>query len=100
MLCENNFGGIEHDGVEHGRQCNDGGYIFAGRTLSFANHYEQMYLLKTDEAGTIAWQKDIGGIDDDAAYNIVETKGYYILVGNTKSITNGNNDVFLVKIIK
>ena len=100
LLWENNFGGIEHDGVEHGRQCNDGGYIFAGRTLSFANHYEQMYLLKTDEAGTIAWQKDIGGIDDDAAYNIVETKGYYILVGNTKSVTNGNNDVFLVKIIK
>ena len=100
LLWEKNYGGDAHDGVEHGRQCNDGGYIFAGRTVSFANHFEQMYLLKTDEAGNMEWQKNIGGIDDDAAYNIVETKDHFILVGNTKSITNGNNDVFLVKIKK
>lgn len=100
ILWENNYGGMFHDGGEHGRQCMGGGYVLAGRTSSYGNGFEQMYLLKTDEGGNLQWQKDIGGTEDDAAYNIMETDEAYFLVGNTRSVTNGNNDVFLAKIIK
>ncbi len=100
IFWENNYGGSFHDGAEHGEQSDDGGFIFAGRTSSFGNNYEQAYLVKTDAAGNMEWQKDYGGNADDAAYNIVETENSYIIVGNTLSITNGNNDVFLVKILK
>jgi hypothetical protein len=101
VLWQNNYGGTIHDGGEHGKQCNNGGYILAGRSFSFDdNFFEQMYLVKTDEAGNTQWQKNIGGANDDAAYNMTETNDAYLLVGNTKSITNGNNDVFLVKILK
>jgi len=57
-------------------------------------------LVKTDEAGNFQWQKDFGGNEDDAGYNMFETDNSYIIVGNTLSVTNGNNDVFLVKILK
>jgi hypothetical protein len=56
--------------------------------------------VKTDEGGNMLWQKDFGGDNDDAAYNMIETSTAYVLVGNTMSVTNGNNDVFLVKILK
>lgn len=100
VLWQNDYGGTIHDGGEHGKQSDHGGYILAGRSYSFDNYFEQMYLVKTDESGNLEWQKDIGGAEDDAAYNITETDDAYLLVGNTKSITNGNNDVFLVKILK
>lgn len=100
VIWQNNYGGSMHDGGEHGKQCNEGGYIFAGRSVSFANNFEQMYLIKTDESGNMQWQKDLGGTDDDAAYNIMETNEAYFLVGNTRSVTNGNNDVFLIKNLK
>lgn len=100
IIWEKNYGGAQHDGGEHGMQCSDGGYIFAGRTSSFLNNFEQAYLVKTDEEGNMQWQKDFGGTDDDAGYNLTETNDSYIIVGNTKSVSNGNNDVFLVKIIK
>ncbi|MBA3970751.1 MAG: hypothetical protein H0X46_01150 [Bacteroidetes bacterium] len=100
ILWQNDYGGAIHDGGEHGKQSNDGGYILAGRSFSFDAGFEQMYVVKTDEGGVTQWEKNIGGINDDAAYNIAETNDAYLLIGNTKSISNGNNDVFLVKILK
>lgn len=100
IIWEKTYGGIYHDGGEAGMQCSDGGCIFAGRSSSFLNNYEQAYLVKTDEGGNMQWQKDFGGTDDDAGYNLTETSNSYIIVGNTKSVSNGNNDVFLVKILK
>jgi len=100
ILWEKNYGETFHDGAERGLQAKDGGYVFAGRTSSFGNNYEQAYLVKTDAAGNFQWQKDFGGNDEDSGYNMTETNDSYIIVGNTKSITNGNNDVFLIKILK
>jgi len=100
IIWEKNYGESFHDGAESGEQTDDGGYIFAGRSSSFGTHYEQAYLVKTDEAGNFQWQKDFGGNEDDAGYNMFETDNSYIIVGNTLSVTNGNNDVFLVKILK
>ena len=100
ILWQNDYGGSIHDGGEHGKQSGSGGYILVGRSYSFDNNFEQMYMVKTNEAGSVQWQKNVGGSDDDAAYNIAETEDAYLLIGNTKSITNGNNDVFLVKILK
>lgn len=100
ILWEKNYGESFHDGAERGEQSDDGGFVFAGRTSSFGNNYEQMYVVKTDADGNMQWQKDIGGNADDAGYNMVETENAYIIIGNTLSVTNGNNDVFLVKILK
>lgn len=100
VLWEKDYGGAFHDGGEHGEQSDDGGYIFCGRTNSFENNIEQVYLVKTDAAGNLQWEKNMGGSDIDAGYNMIETDDAYILVGHTMSTTNGNNDVFLVKILK
>lgn len=100
IIWEKDYGESFHDGAERGEQSDDGGFIFAGRTSSFGNNYEQMYLVKTDASGNFQWQKDVGGNADDAGYNMIETDDSYIIIGNTLSVTNGNNDVFLVKILK
>jgi hypothetical protein len=100
IVWENNYGGAFHDGGEHGKQSSDGGYILAGSTMSFGNNSEQAYLVKTDASGNMLWQKDFGGDNNDLAYNMIETQSAYILVGYTASFTNGNNDVFLMKILK
>ncbi len=100
ILWEKNYGGAFHDGGEHGEQSEDGGYIFCGRTNSFGNNSEQVYLVKTDANGNLQWEKDAGGSNNDAGYNMTETDDAYIVVGQTLSVTNGNNDVFLVKILK
>jgi hypothetical protein len=100
VLWEKDYGNSFHDGAERGEQSDDGGFVFAGRSNSFGNNYEQVYIVKTDASGNLQWQKDIGGSEDDAGYNMVETDDSYIIVGNTLSVTNGNNDVFLVKILK
>ncbi|MFL5763854.1 MAG: hypothetical protein ACJ77K_07930 [Bacteroidia bacterium] len=100
VIWQKDYGGTAHDGAECGEQSSDGGYVLAGRSSSFGDHFEQMYLVKTDGNGNKEWEKDIGGSDDDAAYGMFETAQAYFMVGNTKSVTNGNNDVFLVKILK
>jgi hypothetical protein len=100
VLWQNVYGGAQHDGGEHGLQTDDGGYIFAGRSASFGNNSEQGFIVKTDAGGSMLWHRDVGGDADDSFYNMLETEDAWFFVGNTQSFTNGNNDVFLVKIIK
>jgi hypothetical protein len=60
MEWSNNFGGINH---EHGFsviQTNDGGYIQIGHTASFGAGFYDVYLIKTNAAGTETWSKTYG----------------------------------------
>ena len=55
-------------------------------------------MLKTDEAGSLSWQKFYGESGDDRAiYGEQTTDGSYILTGYTKSFAAVGWDVLLVK---
>jgi hypothetical protein len=75
-----------------------GGYIIAGRTFSTGAGLFDMYLVKTDAAGNLTWQKTYGGSSSDEACAVVQTAdGGYAVAGFTDSYGAGNFDVYLVK---
>ncbi|TKJ39758.1 hypothetical protein CEE37_10800 [candidate division LCP-89 bacterium B3_LCP] len=97
---EKTYGGGENDGCYSVRQTSDGGYILAGDTRSFSDdqHDYDMYLVKTDARGNLAWQKTYGGASCDGCYDVEQTAdGGYILAGDTESADTNSLDIYLVK---
>jgi hypothetical protein len=107
------FGGTLSEWGNYAVQTNDGGFIMAGVTLSAdgdvsGNHsifYRDYWIVKTDSAGNMQWQKCLGGTADDEAYHIQQTTdGGYIVSGYTDShdgdVTGGHGfiDYWLVKL--
>jgi hypothetical protein len=74
------------------RQTNDGGYIMAGHSQSISgdisgNHGgDDMWVIKLNATGGLAWQRCLGGTNNDQAFAVEQTQdGGYIVVGQTKS---------------
>jgi hypothetical protein len=89
-------GGTGDDWAETLVEVGGGGYILAGRTLSFGAGSSDFWLVRTDSSGNMQWNKTYGGAGSDWAYDLVPTgDGGYSLAGYTGSF--GVNDVWLVK---
>lgn len=71
------------------QQTAEGGYILVGSVATQSILVEvnkDAWVLKLDNNGDTLWQKYYGGIDDDRAYSIQQTKdGGYIVAGATGS---------------
>ena len=111
------FGGTNADGAYFIDKTYDGGYIFAGTSLS-ANgdvtfHYgpaslTDFWVGKISSSGTLQWQKSLGGTKIDDAYCVKQTlDSGFIVCGNTAStdgVVSGNhgaagtNDIWVVKL--
>jgi hypothetical protein len=92
------YGGSASDLSICVQQTIDGGYIIAGQTNSFGAAGDNMYLIKTDVNGVEEWEKTFGGDNRDVSMSVQQTiDSGYILCGSTKSIGNGNYDVYLIK---
>jgi hypothetical protein len=76
----------------------DKGFAFTGYSNNFSAGNYQVYLVKTDSAGNLLWQKGYGGSSTDNAYSIIETqdKGF-LLAGYTLSYGAGDRDGYLIK---
>ena len=80
------FGGSNDDQGTQAQQTNDGGYIMAGFTWSFATGGADVWLIKTDSYGNQEWNKSLGGLASDGAWSIQQTvDGGYIITGWTLS---------------
>ena len=80
------------------RETADGGYIIAGRSRSYGAGGDDVYLIRTDDAGDTVWTRTYGGPDDDEGYSVDETAdGGYIVVGKTRSFGGGPCNVYLIK---
>jgi Secretion system C-terminal sorting domain len=107
---QKSYGGSNNDGGYCIQQTIDGGYIIAGTTSSIdgdvtGNHGGMDYwIVKTDQTGTIQWQKCYGGSYDDVGLSINQlTDGGYLIAGlstsNDGDVTgnHGWNDYWVVK---
>ena len=91
------FGGTDDDFLTSLQQTSDGGYILGGysgsnigadKTLPLAGTqgYDDYWVIKTDSAGNKLWEKDFGGIIEDALFCIRQTTdGGYIMGGHSDS---------------
>jgi len=93
------YGGDSDDFAYSIQETSDGGYIFAGEAGSFGAGGYDVWVLKLDSAGNVAWQKTYGGDSVDFAYSIQQTSdGGYIVAGETWSFGPGNYDVWVLKL--
>jgi hypothetical protein len=93
-----NFGWIGADMGRSVAQTSDGGYIVAGQTGSFGAGGYDVYLIKTDAAGSKLWDQVFGGAYDDIGYSVQQTEdGGYIIAGSTDLSGSGVPDIYLIK---
>jgi predicted secreted protein len=92
------YGGTDHDYGYSVVETSDGGYVITGYTNSYGAGNTDVWLVKTDSAGTAQWNQTYGGSDYDRGYSVVETSnGGYAITGQTGSFGAGNSDFWLVK---
>ena len=92
------IGGSDNDGFAAVEQTKDGGYILGGSSSSNksgdktqdSRGRSDYWVIKTDNAGNIQWQRTIGGSNDDNLTAIHQTSdGGYVVVGLSNSNRSG-----------
>jgi predicted secreted protein len=79
-------------------QTTDGGYALAGWTITFGDGQPFAWLVKTDSAGDMQWNRTCGGGHGEYAWDLVQTTdGGYALAGSTWPIGASFYDFWLAK---
>jgi len=92
------YGGPSSDFGSSVDQALDGGFIFTGATASATVGYSDVYLVKTNSAGTVEWTQTYGGAKDDRGYCVKATDdGGYIIAATQEGTSTRQIDVYLVK---
>jgi len=99
IIWNKTIGGTGNDELYTLRQTTDGGYILAGSSFSniSADKTESCrgksdyWIVKTDTAGSVQWDKTIGGNDDDYCFSIYQlNKNNYLIGGFSASDISGD----------
>ena len=92
------YGGSLDDNLRSAEQTSDGGYILQGSTNSFGVGSTDIYLVKTDSAGTPLWSKTYGSTGTELGFSAGEIPaGGFFISGYTNSFGNGTNATYLIK---
>ena len=107
------FGGTNRDYGQSLSATPDGGYVLTGTTASDDGDFEgssrgasDVFVMKLDSRGDLAWKKTFGGSGEEAGQSITTTPdGGYVLTGTTASddgdfegMKRGVYDIFVVKL--
>lgn len=92
------YGGAETDFARRVLYKQGVGYYLAGFTNSMGAGAYDYYLVKTDEVGTMLWEKSYGGTEWDKVNDAALTKDTgVIMVGESNSTLGGDDDIFIVR---
>lgn len=87
ILWAKTFGGVQYEAGNDIILCSDGGYFIAGRTYSYGNYSESIYLIKTDSMGNVEWTKVISNSGGKEAYAVIQTSdGGYMICGEGNEV--------------
>ncbi|MBG6133149.1 hypothetical protein IWQ47_004517 [Aquimarina sp. EL_43] len=111
LVWETNLGGTGFDIAQSVEQTVDGGYIVGGYSESSdgdvgGNYGEKDYwIVKLDALGNLVWETNLGGTQDDLAYDVHQTTDQgYIVAGYSESSdfdvssNNGKKDCWIIKL--
>ncbi|MCW4050851.1 MAG: hypothetical protein NWE89_14060 [Candidatus Bathyarchaeota archaeon] len=99
LLWRKKYGGILEEDFRSIIATPDGGYLLAGMSQSYGNMNDDVFLVKTDSDGKLLWNKTYGGDGNDRANEIIKcSDGNYLMIGSSDSFTNGEHDIYLVKV--
>lgn len=99
VVSESTFGGDVVDIANDVLQMPSGNFFLAGYTKSIGAGKEDVWLVQTDESGSLIWQKTIGGLENDACNSMSSLPdGGLILAGYTQSKGSGNTDIWLIRL--
>ena len=111
LLWEHTYGGSGFDLGQSVYPAKRGGYIISGNTKSTNGHVSDyfgendMWVLRTNDAGEVIWQHSFGGSGLDFAFDAVENEDKSVLlVGESESLNlsnlqnRGGTDLIVVKI--
>ncbi|KUH33811.1 hypothetical protein APY94_04625 [Thermococcus celericrescens] len=77
----------------------NGDIIIVGYTWSFNAAYNDVWVLRLDENGTVKWQKTYGGSDWEGAYAVaVAPNGDIVVVGYTYGFNTRNGDMWVLRL--
>ncbi len=80
------YGGSDWDSGGGLVLTNDGGYLVAGWTANFGVQARDVYIVKTDSAGTQQWYKTFGDAHKDHTGDVIQTSdGGYLIVGSLEN---------------
>ena len=90
------FGGDNDDSGQSIIQTTDKGYMICGETKSYGMGHYDLFYIKTNQNGTLQWQRTYGGKEEDSGQAIVQTNdGGYLIGGYTEQVLS--YDFLLVK---
>jgi hypothetical protein len=94
------YGTTEDD---HGRNIiatSDGNILISGITYGFGVvTYCDIYLIKVDPDGNILWEASYPDIEQEVAYNLMETQnGEYLITGTNEDTDNSGRQLYLLKV--
>ncbi len=91
------YGGLSYDKGYSVDQTTDSGYIVTGMTSSFSSSLEDVYLIKTDQNGTLLWSKTYGGNLGGTGHSVKQTTDGGYIIGGIKVNSSGIHDALLIK---
>ncbi len=91
------YGGIGSDIGYSVRQTSDGGFIITGRTTSFGAGSFDVYLVKTDPAGSMQWANTYGTPKADYGYAVKQTNDGGFIIAGVTYFSGIRDDVYLVR---
>ncbi|MFA5295517.1 MAG: hypothetical protein WC382_08385 [Methanoregulaceae archaeon] len=97
MVWNHTYGGISGDGANAVRETSDGGFILAGYTSGPEHHDGDRYLVRTDGAGSVLWERHYQSPGFDALYGVYELPGGgFVVAGESTGDQNFNRrDMYL-----
>jgi len=97
VLWDKTYGGEGYDYINSIAQTSDKGYIIAGSTETISGE-QDAWIIKLKKTGKIQWDRTFGGADYDLSYDIYSSKLGYFIVGETNSLGQGGQDLWLLEV--
>jgi hypothetical protein len=92
------YGGDRHESGWSVDQTSDNGFVTAAVTETYFADSADVYVIRTDSAGGVVWEKTYGGVLLDHARCVRRTTdGGYVVAGWTTSFGLGGFDAYLIK---